>query len=651
MAMRNHSFCCPFFRVKFGLIFLTILLVLPLFLPFSAVFSSADVCSEKEFVFARGSGEPLGGPNYQAFVNAVQNVFGHSAKFYELGSAPRGARYPAVSLDNLTVPLVAAVSAGELADYGASVRQGIAELQNYVAMRSRLCPQSKFILAGYSQGAHVISQALIKLDPAKIAFAATFGDPKLYLPEGFGFRPAACKGEGLSWYRAYVPDCYTEQGVLRGRQPYLPNSLIGKVGAWCNAGDFICGSYLDLANGPFAAHTAYGAQELYLHAARLIRRRLENPHALQSSAVEQHNVAFLLDTTGSMRPYAEKAKTRILELASRIVTKGGRIALFEYRDLIDSSPKKHCDFGCSLETFRQKLNQITDFSGGDDAPESLLSASLTAMNALKWQLGATKTIAVFTDAGFHDPDHDGVTLQTVARRSLEIDPVNIYIITEQNNFSQVKPLALSTGGNVLSFDDFIDDPFSLLHRPIAALQSEQFFAQPGEAITFDASASGDDLKFQWDLDFDGIFEKATSSPIVQHLYATPTSGFMQVKVSNGDGVFSTMSAKVEIKNLLEMAKPQVQFLPTSSTSAKIIANQPFFLAIDGVPVGIATTVFKELEITGLRPGQTIDITTFSLAPATRQYQRSGYFDFVFQPDYGAKLLAPNAGVGANSQSF
>ncbi len=134
------------------------------------------------------------------------------------------------------------VSAGQAYSFGKSVAGGVKELEHYARERTKSCPNTYWVLAGYSQGAMVIQNSLEAFDLNKIVYIMYFGDPKLYLPEGEGFNPPACRGDSLSEYRVNVPDCDTDNGILGARKPYQYPGLEGRYGLWCNNDDFICGS-------------------------------------------------------------------------------------------------------------------------------------------------------------------------------------------------------------------------------------------------------------------------------------------------------------------------------------------------------------------------------------------------------------------------
>lgn len=153
-------------------------------------------CADVEFIFARGSGEELSSGTYRAWESSLISELNQELvaqpptyHFYELGSEPQqGAQYPAVRVSGDLEGIInlggAAISGGDAYVFGESVSTGVAELKAYMGRIASVCPQTKFVLGGYSQGAMVLTRSLPNLDPNNIIYVATFGDPKLYLPEG-----------------------------------------------------------------------------------------------------------------------------------------------------------------------------------------------------------------------------------------------------------------------------------------------------------------------------------------------------------------------------------------------------------------------------------------------------------------------------------
>ena len=407
--------------------------------------ADAGNCPEVKVIFARGSGQARW--TDRDYVTFRDNV---SAKLSQLGVdyEAEDLDYSAIGMDmdNFWAVLGAYFGAGESYEFGRSVDAGVQQLIQEV---NHECPNTKYVLGGYSQGAMVISKALHSLDADKIIYAATFGDPKLYLPEGEGIIPAACRGDSLSDYRVYVPDCRAYEGMLGSYRPYEPMSYSGKVGTWCNKYDIFCSSYLSLDS-----HMAYVSDNLYDDASKMIAAKVQKALGIERTIYTAHDTAILIDSTGSMAGLIDQYKQEALNLAEKTLNAGGRVALYDYRDLNDPyHPVKHCDFEtCNMEVLQTEMDNI-QVDGGGDTPESLLSASFTVMKELKWKLGATKSLVILTDADYHSPDLDGVTFYDVKKLSQEIDPVNFYIITPSENMSLYEELASATDGKVVNSAD------------------------------------------------------------------------------------------------------------------------------------------------------------------------------------------------------
>lgn len=432
----------------FYVILITALLVVGI--PISNRHANAAECKDLKIIFARGSGEVQDkNESFLAFKSSLETKLKTTSLSYDFTDL----KYPAIAVtDDIFVALGALFGGGNSYAFGESVKVGTNNLISLI--NSSTCEKTKYILAGYSQGAIVVMNSLSKIDSNKIIYAATFGDPKLYLPEGAGVFPAACRNQDLSNYRIYVPDCYAHNGLLGGTNPYQTENYIDKLGTWCNKMDIMCSSHFSIDN-----HISYVDDNLYEDASRIIFSKITKYFEIKSNIASPHDTAILLDTTGSMGPLIFKFKNEAVRLATETFNKGGRIALYEYRDLDDPfEPVEHCAFEtCTLKDFIKAIDNI-EVSGGGDEPESLLSAALHTMRNLNWQRGATKSIVVLTDAGFLSPDRDGASYQQVVKLSREIDPVNFYIITPERNEYKYLELANDTDGKVVT--DF--DKLSLL---------------------------------------------------------------------------------------------------------------------------------------------------------------------------------------------
>lgn len=587
--------------------------------------ANASGCDDLKVIFARGSGESLGDTSVQAWqkeIDAQLRTSNLTYSFYELGSATQdGSRYPAVavsgSTDGFLALLGAVLSAGTAYDFGNSVTAGVNELKSYLTAVGRACPATKFILGGYSQGAMVMSRLLPELDPERIVYVATFGDPKLYLPEGAGLPSAACLGHAVSSYRAYVPDCQAYLGVLGGYKPYEPAGFAGKLGTWCNQDDIMCSSGWSLSD-----HTAYVSSQLYYDAAIKIRHAIQAsfPTAWASSSTPTaHDLVLLFDTTISMSNMINSYRAEAKRLAAEVYQRGGRVAFYEFRDLqYDGSPQLRCDFTCDQDTLEQALDRIT-VGGGGDIPESALSASLLAMNTLKWRPNVQKTIVLLTDSDYLNPDRDGTTLAEVVKRSLEIDPVNFYVIVNYYKTADAYAiLAQSTGGDVFYLQDASLATASILNRPFVSLPVSSYKGQVNDVFRFAVSNPDTTLRYDWDLDGDGEFEVQNQSS-VNHTYASEWSGYIQVRATDLAGYSGTMSAHVTVLNSLpNPAKINAATLQYSSHTAQVSVDTAhtakLLIIIDDTILGfINPSTHPTFTITDIELGTRITLVPYNSA--------------------------------------
>lgn len=597
-----------------------------------------DDCLDVQFIFARGSGESLGDVSYSAWrENIIEQISGFGIRygFYELGQRSYGGyQYPAVAVSGgfgeFFTLLGAYFSSGDAFKFGASVEQGIGELKSYISQVGSTCSSTKFVLGGYSQGAMIMSGTLLQLDPSKILYVTTFGDPKLYLPEGapssnpFG-SPDACRGINLSSYRTYVPDCKAYEGVLGSYRPYQLPSYAGKIATWCNKKDIMCSSGLSVDN-----HTQYVSDNLYLDAAEkicaiLIREFILTPDEKQQLE-NYHDLVFLFDTTASMTSMLNRYRDEAKNLASQVYAEGGRVALYEYRDIEDGyRPFEACNFSCTEAQLNYQLDNI-HLAGGGDGPESLLSGALVAMNNLQWHEGATKSLVVLTDNSFHSPDIDGTTVDQVVRRSLEIDPVNIYIIGPEDYQSRYRWLTVPTNGDTFSTSSEIKlSTQKIFSRPVAKLGLAEYFGNIGEEFLFDASESygfgKDALTYDWDLNGDGKFEITNGLAKISHTYRAAFDGYVQVRISDEVGS-STMSAKVSV----HPQKPANYLQITSLTARNIddtTAQITFTSMSDRVLVKVDDVTFGTVATTNGRGSFRIDHITSQVTVTLTPYDDNG----------------------------
>lgn len=560
------------------------------------------------------------------------------------------------------------VSAGDSFQFGESVREGVAELEQRVKQVSAACPATKFVLGGYSQGAMVVMQSLDHLDADRIIYVSTFGDPKLYLPEGQGSTPDACLGRNLSPYRAYVSDCHAYQGVLGALKPYETARYAHKIGTWCNARDIMCSSGMSIRN-----HSEYVERGLYQHAAALTARKIQATFPNQTSGLTPsrrqvpHDLVIVIHIGYAMKDTFHTYRAAAERLANQIRSLGGRVALYAYIDSKYLIPRKLCDFTCTADEFNAALRDIPNFSFGaaGESYNSALSALKVSMNSLNWQYGATKSAVVLTPTRYNPTDRDGTTLQDIVDLSLSIDPVNVYALTTPTALSHNSKIAQATNGRAYTIDQIDLAIPEISQRPLVSLTLEEYQGLVHQPITFDTqattldSASSSSLHYDWDLDADGTFEYLDSGSVMTKSYSSPISGFIQVRVSDQSGHQSTMSARLEVTSTpaLWPRLDSVQVTSLDSSSFKIHASgilDGAIISINDMPYGLIdresdfsfilqdVTKTTEIQLTPHLDGTKGTPETITLRPETNSDQDS------FQSSSQDSTQNPNQDFGQNS---
>lgn len=619
--------------------------------------SSDEACKDVSVVFARGSGSVVSTNRERVRIEQqVKMRLGGEVgvHFYELGTESyNDSKYPAVDVGNVFNgnAIGAAVSGGSSHDYGRSVEQGQKELLGYLQKRGQKCPNERIVLGGYSQGAQVMGGIYeqLALYANRIDFIALFGDPKLHLPEGEGIYPDACQGKNLSVYRRSIGSCHADNGSLGARKPYLSSILASKSGLWCKAQDYICGTskmiYDTAGHGKYAEDG--GAID---KAAKEIAERLKKSlgpgksdnintqHTQTGIGTTGLDVVFVIDTTGSMSSRINQAKAFARAQAEKIKELRGRVGLVAYRDVGDQYTAKIVSNLSEDQTeFQNGLDSLA-VDGGGDTPEAALHALMTAFNGMKWKDGATKASVLLTDAGFHNPDRvDGSTIELVAKRSLEIDPVNVYpVVPAGYTASGYSELASKTSGQVIADDGNTEAALTkaltkIEQRPTALLKNTEYAAEVGKEITFDASDSyvidAEITKYQWDFDGDGTFEQETTQPTANHTYTKQFDGTMQVRVSASNSTIANASAVVKIGTYVPPASPKA---PTG-VAAKIVSTkngvstlrltwkatdalaEKWAVQMNGVALGWVPANQTTLEITDVQRAEDVAISVAGVA--------------------------------------
>ena len=626
-----------------------------------------DACESVEIIFARGSGE--GAPNDDEADQYMDQIEGRiknsplSNHKYILGQESyNGSQYPHIAVNNWSFMngIGASLSSGTLFAYGDSVNAGVNELQTYLIRRHAKCKSvgTRYILGGYSQGAQVIGEALpgiLKSIRDDIVFVGLFGDPKLHYPEGEGWNPPACRGKDLSPWRRVFVNCNHDDGSLVARRPYLPDDMKHKTGLWCYGLDMICDPG---ATPHMSGHMKYkDAGQAIDSAAReaieklLTRLMQDNPRPqptptqptppppiidyekvlnirhVTKEGTTGENMVFAVDVSNDMKPEIPAIEQFLRDTIPKVAAKGGKVSVVVYIGVEDVNGNVIDNTGV-ISPFGLSTQQLLDalptllHPNGQPLPGSSLITLHTIFDRLNWDYGATKSVTLFTNSPLVDPDFVGLTVDRIAKRSLEIDPVNVYPVVPELSRESYTELATKTSGQVVTYTDNIQDAAQqaynkITNRPVPFLQNIEYKAEPGQEITFNASDSyvidSTITKYEWDYNGDGQFEATTTTPSINHTYASPFTGYMQVRVSASNSTIANMSAKVTIGPIVPPTLPPAPQNPTytitetTDNKSKVTINwqagepgaEVWFVRFNDMPMGHVEVGRTSLEITDI----------------------------------------------------
>ena len=546
-------------------------------LPLALARSAQAACMPYEFVGARGSGQtPQPGDDPGDYSSAFQYGLGNTlaaeyAGLTKLAGDGKvgvyGVHYPAVSLAGSIGNYLNAAGAflhiGPLGSYKDSVAAGTSDVVAHIEAMHSTCPGTRFLLAGYSQGAQAVGDALQRMPQADrdlVLGATFFGDPYFNV---------------TSWSaRAGDPSHY---GVLGVRDEW-PEQLHGDIWSYCHSHDPICGiskRHHILGDGDvyvrdFPWWQGFGPHEDYAtgdspdtdDAARQLARLLGA--ATPVSGNVPLDLAFAIDTTGSMGPYIADVQSNVNALAQSIAATSTnyRFALVDYKDGPQQGDpyKAQVDLPFSTDTsaFSAAVDGLSA-DGGGDTPESVYSGVMTALN-LPWRNGVRKVVIPIGDAPGKDPEDDtGYTLDTVRTKALSVDPAQVYpvaITDDADTDSFMQALADATGGK-LSVAPTQDAFVSTLKSAIVAAGSSPIADAGGsytgvvnDPVTLSAGNSRDEAEnitaYDWDFDGNGTYDQTTTDPVVTHTWSTTGDHTIVLRARAASGLAATATATVSI---------------------------------------------------------------------------------------------------------
>ncbi|MGQ0681286.1 vWA domain-containing protein [Bradyrhizobium sp.] len=209
------------------------------------------------------------------------------------------------------------------------------------------------------------------------------------------------------------------------------------------------------------------------------------PIAVPSAAVARPavEVAFVLDTTGSMGGLIEGAKRKIWSIATAIVDSNPdadiRMGLVAYRDIGDEYVTRKFELTTDIQDLYANLLELRA-RGGGDWPESVNEALDAAVNKMKWTDGNDVRRIVFLvgDAPPHmDYEQDTkypVTLKVARQKDIVVNAVlagnareteRVWRDIAQNGDGRFIPIP-QDGGQVVVIETPYDEDIIILQREI-----------------------------------------------------------------------------------------------------------------------------------------------------------------------------------------
>jgi len=610
--------------VKFLLSGLVIVISALFGVVYSDSFAYADAgCDAIRVVFARGSGEDINYPTQQRFKQQLEARLSTSAlswSFYELGSSAHGGhQYKAISVDPFENPdnLTGAILSGGMAnDYGKSVEEGVDELKVYLNDLHTHCPATKIVLGGYSQGAQVIGQSLEQLAleiRSKVTFAALFGDPKLFLPEGFGVIPPACIDSRIaSPWRRSIDNCKIHWGALGPRSPYIPQDMIQKVGLWCVDGDQVCGGLSNISipskhdryrieNGPIDEAT-------YEIAVRLdkagfvanILPVLDDPYTVPPSVmfmIDGHTINERTHFLAVEQPLLESIAGKVMDMHGGT----GGAGIWAYGPQCPGF-KSIADLDMSYFIVSQDL--IPDCPlWMTKLPGQTLKQAM--QESLTWSFrhahpDSQKIFVILSDK----PYSELATLASYRASSEMKNDFYIYPLVPENVRSSYEDLKID-GGQVMFLDSSSAELFERQlqqHTRYPYVEprfdSLDYKALPGQTITFSAEKSivvDDEIThYMWGFYGSGS-DSTTTEPVASHTYDAPYEGSVRLTVKTKSGKFYSTTTQVTVQEestfapILDAPKNlRVQAVAPSSARLTWAQNEQadrWLITLDGIPLG------------------------------------------------------------------
>jgi hypothetical protein len=163
-----------------------------------------------------------------------------------------------------------------------------------------------------------------------------------------------------------------------------------------------------------------------------------------------------------------------------------------------------------------------------------------------------------------------------------------------------------------------------------------FSGPPGSKVTYDASESaGVVVKYEWDLDGDGSYDRTTTDPVLKHTYEAEFEGVMILRVTGIAGGTDVLETPVRIRTtplyLAAASNVRIEVLSTVGTISEVRvsweSNDPavyrWGVAVDGIPAGMREGSARSVNVTDVHHEEEVLIEVIGFTAGGAMGERAG----------------------------
>lgn len=305
-----------------------------------------------------------------------------------------------------------------------------------------------------------------------------------------------------------------------------------------------------------------------------------------AAALGDIDIAFVVDTTGSMGDDIASVQAFAVQLIEGIsaATSSFRIALVTYRDFAsrtgvstDYASRVDLEFTDRADDAVSAINAMSLGYGGD-TPETVFSGLNTAID-LKWRPGVKKVIIQLGDAPPLNPEPvTNLTPANIIEASLAVDPVEVYVVATSSSGTPdpiLAYVAAETGGTVVSAANPSQVAAALTETIVSALEKPfawangPYIVRAGDQLELNASGSyaaeGTIVRYEWDVDNDGIFDLVDTAQRSPYVYASDYRGRIVLRITDDRG-------RISLATTFADASVDGDGVPTEVDNCPMVAN-------------------------------------------------------------------------------